>query len=37
MLYINYLYAEFYFKLQQNDKWRSYLLRAKTWINKIST
>ena len=35
-LYINYLYAEFYFKLEVHDKWKIYLQRAKISINKAN-
>lgn len=35
MLYINYLYSEFHYKLDQNDKWRGYLHKAKQWIARI--
>jgi hypothetical protein len=35
-LYINYLYAEFYFKLEEKDKWRGYLMRAKAFAAKIT-
>lgn len=35
MLYINYLYSEFYYKLDQNDKWKGYLSKAKQWITRI--
>lgn len=34
-LYINYLYAEFYFKLEKYEKWKYHLTRAKSYASRV--
>ena len=35
-LYINYLYSEFHFKLNNTDKWKGYLAKAKYLSSKVN-
>lgn len=35
-IYINYLYSEFHFKLNNTDKWKGYLAKAKYLSSKVN-